>query len=144
MTVKDLIARKGRHVATIAPNVAISRAIRHLSQDDTSALVVVDDHRAVQGILSASDIVRYLHRHGSVNTLLSAVDVMTKDVITCSETDTLTDVQQLMAAHQIRHVPVVRNGVLFGIVTTLDLINDRTRRAEAEVVQIRSYLTGAA
>jgi len=144
MTVKDLIARKGTHAAIISPNAAISRAIGHLSQDDTSALVVVDDRRAVLGILSASDIVRYLNRHGSVNTLLSAVDVMTKDVITCSEADSLTHVQQLMTAHRIRHVPVIRNGVLHGIVTTLDLFNDRMRRAEADVVQMRNYLVGAA
>lgn len=94
--------------------------------------------------MSASDIVRYLNRHGSVNTLLSAVDVMTKDVITCCEADNLAHVQQLMTAHRIRHVPVVSNGVLHGIVTALDLINDRTRRAEADLVHMRNYLVGAA
>ena len=144
MTVKDLIARKGTHAAIISPNASISRAIHHLSQDDTSALIVVDDRRAILGILSASNIVTYLHRHCAMNTQLKAVDVMTHDVITCRETDSLAHVQQLMTQHHIRHVPVVRNGVLYGVITTLDLVNDRTRRAEAEVIHIRNYVAGAA
>lgn len=58
MTVKDLIARKGTHAAIISPNAAISRAIRHLSQDDTSALVVVDDRHAV--FVSCQQVISYV------------------------------------------------------------------------------------
>lgn len=144
MTIYRLIKQLDLHVRTIKPNAWINIAIATLARDDTSALVVtLDDHR-VLGILSSTDIVKYLNDYGVLLKHLRVSHLMTHDVVSCDAGETVERLEQLMLEHHVRHIPITDGGVLCATVTVLDLVKYRMNFAVTEAKQLRDYVSGAA
>lgn len=140
MRIKDVIQHKAsQDVVTIGPDATVRELIALLAEHNVGALVVSDDGERVSGIVSERDVVRRLHADEAV--LDSAVSaIMTPDVHTCSGEDGLTDLMQTMTEHRIRHVPVVADGRLTGIISIGDVVKSRIGELEFERDQLDSYV----
>ncbi len=143
MTVKAIIARKGREVVTIEPTATVSNAIKMLTERKIGALVVLGADERVIGILSERDIVRRLAECG-VSTLDEPVsNAMTRRVITCSEADTMASLMESMTFGKFRHLPVIEQGRLVGIVSIGDAVKYRLYEMENESKALRDYILTA-
>ena len=140
MKINDVIKAKPSHqVVTIGPDATVRELIALLAEHNVGALVVSDDGERVTGIVSERDVVRRLHADADV--LETAVSqIMTADVRTCAGDDGLTELMQLMTEHRIRHVPVVADGKLTGIISIGDVVKNRIGELEFERDQLDSYV----
>jgi CBS domain-containing protein len=140
MKINDVINAKPSHdVVTIGPDATVRELIALLAEHNVGALVVSDDGEQVTGIVSERDVVRRLHADAGV--LDTAVrEIMTAEVRTCAGDDGLTDLMQLMTEHRIRHVPVVADGRLTGIISIGDVVKNRIGELEFERDQLDSYV----
>lgn len=121
MTIARILKRKGNAVATIAESASVVEAIALLAENNFGALVVLDNHAHIVGILSERDIVRHLASGQAF--LDGPVSVaMTADPLTCTSDGAVGEVLQMMAGWHIRHLPVVEDEVLLGMVSMGDLI----------------------
>jgi len=136
MKVASILHRKGTGVITIGPEMNIKLASHKLTTEDISALVVVQNGR-IAGILSERDIARGLARHGEALTQMRARDLMTEHVITCEPEDSLKHIMTLMTHHRVRHLPVVNDGALAGIVSIGDVVKYRLEELELETNVLR-------
>lgn len=140
MRIQDVIQGKGSQtVVTIGPDATVRELVSLLAEHNVGALVVSDDGESVTGIVSERDVVRRLHADAAV--LDAAVrSIMTADVRTCAGEDSLTDLMQIMTEHRIRHVPVVADGRLTGIISIGDVVKNRIGELEFERDQLDSYV----
>lgn len=144
MNVDGILKAKGDAVVTIAPTATIGEAVTLLCQKRIGALVVSASGAEPQGILSERDIVHGLGRQGAA-LLGSRVDeLMTKTVVTCAPQDRVADLMALMTERRIRHIPVLRNGRLAGIVSIGDVVKNRLDEIELETTSLKAYVAGAA
>lgn len=144
MTIKRLLKDLDLRVRTIKPTDKIATAISQLARDDTSALVVTNDNKRVLGILSGTDVVKYLNDKGSVPDNLLVSELMTQNVIYCDASEKVQRIEQLMTEHNVRHIPITDDGVLRAIVNILDVVRYRMQSAEKEAGQLRDYVSGVA
>jgi CBS domain-containing protein len=142
MTVARIINEKGRDVVTTSPGASLAEVAATLSERGIGAVLVVDNG-AIRGIVSERDIVRALARHGSEALRKLAADCMTSRVVTCRPEDTINDVMQKMTTGRFRHIPVVENDRLIGIVSIGDVVKRRIEDVEKESEQIREYIASA-
>ena len=140
MKINDVIHAKSQQtVVTISPDATVRELISLLAEHNVGALVVSDDGERVSGIVSERDVVRRLHADEGV--LESRVrEIMTADVRTCAGDDGLTDLMQTMTEHRIRHVPVVSDGRLTGIISIGDVVKSRIGELEFERDQLDHYV----
>jgi CBS domain-containing protein len=143
MTVKAILAAKGGDVVTIEPSVSISAASRILAERRIGALVVIGADRHVIGILSERDIVQRLATHGAETLDLPLSEVMTRKITTCGLTDTISTVMERMTQGKFRHLPVVDQGRLMGIVSIGDVVKHRLAEMEREQSALRDYIRTA-
>ena len=140
MKIKDVIQHKGdQGVVTIGPEATVRELVALLAEHNVGALVVSEDGERVAGIVSERDVVRRLHEDAAV---LDGVvsSIMTADVRTCGTDDGLTDLMQTMTEHRIRHVPVVADGRLTGIISIGDVVKSRIGELEFERDQLDHYV----
>jgi CBS domain-containing protein len=142
MTVARIINEKGRDVVTVAPEKSLAEVAAVLSQKGIGAVVVVEGG-AIRGIISERDIVRALAKHGAEALRKLAVECMTARVVTCLPEETIHDVMQKMTSGRFRHLPVVEDGKLAGIVSIGDVVKRRIEEVEREAEQIREYIATA-
>jgi CBS domain-containing protein len=143
MTVKAILSRKGNEVITIEPSADLAAAIKVLAERRIGALVVRGRPHGVAGILSERDIVHALAAR-SVAALEERVDrVMTRKVFTCVEADTVAHIMERMTEGKFRHVPVVDDGKLIGIVSIGDVVKYRLGQVEEESSALREYILTA-
>ena len=142
MNVETILRDKGDWVATIRPNATIAAAIDMLNREGVGALVVSQDGGGVAGVLSERDIVRALGRHGEDLLSRAVEEIMTRDVITCEPGDTVGELMSEMTNRRIRHLPVVVEGKLRGIVSIGDVIKNRLDEVEFEASSLRSFIAG--
>ena len=140
MRIQDVIQGKAsQQVVTIGPDATVRELIALLAEHNVGALVVSEDGERVAGIVSERDVVRRLHADATVlDTPVSSI--MTVDVRTCAREDSLTDLMQTMTEHRIRHVPVVADGRLTGIISIGDVVKNRIGELEFERDQLDSYV----
>lgn len=142
MTVSRILALKGRDVATIQPHRTIGEAARLLSSQRIGAVLVTGADGRILGILSERDIVKAIS--GSAAALDDAVSkYMTERVITCSPEMLVYDVMETMTQGRFRHLPVVEEGRLAGIISIGDVVKHRLAEIEAESRAMRDYITMA-
>jgi predicted transcriptional regulator len=142
MNVENILVQKGTDVATIAPQASIKRAADWLRAKDIGALVVARDD-TVLGIISERDIVRALAQYGELAASMHVKDIMTHGVITVAPGDDLNRVMRLMTRHRVRHLPVLRNGKLAGIISIGDVVKRRLDDLELETNVLRDvYIAG--
>ena len=141
MTVAKIINEKGRSVVTTGPGVSLADVAALLSEKRIGAVVVVDGANLL-GILSERDIVRGLARHGADALQKLASDCMTSRVVTCRPEDTINEVMQKMTTGRFRHLPVMENGRLAGIVSIGDVVKSRLGDLEVQAEALEQYVTG--
>ena len=143
MTVKAILSAKGGEVITIEPTAKLSDAAKMLSERRIGALVVIGADRRVVGIVSERDIVQDLAAHGAASLDLPLTDVMTRKVMTCTISDTISLVMERMTQGKFRHLPVVDQGRLIGIVSIGDVVKHRLNEMEREQSALRDYIQTA-
>jgi CBS domain-containing protein len=136
MDVQSILQRKGTEVATIAPEASIKRAADWLRAKNVGALVVTSND-AVLGIISERDIVRAFSQYAESVATMQVRDIMTHGLITASLGDDLTHVMRVMTRQRIRHMPVVRDGKLSGIISIGDVVKHRLDDLELEASVLR-------
>ena len=140
MQTHQILDRKGRDVATITPGSPVRAAVEQLGTANVGALVVSEDGTTVAGILSERDVVRRLASDGPALLDQPVSSIMQADVLTCSGTDLVDDLMHRMTEHRIRHLPVVDDGQLVGIISIGDVVKTHVDALETERDQIVDYI----
>lgn len=140
MRIGDVLgAKPSQEVVTIAPEAGVRDLIAALAEHNIGALIVSTDGSTVEGIVSERDVVRHLHHDGTViNNTVGAI--MTTDVETCEKDVLLDDLMKIMTDRRIRHVPVVDDGVLVGMVSIGDVVKHRIDQLQFERDQLDNYV----
>ena len=140
MRIADVLKNKGAGVLTVAPDTVVSELLAGLVTRNVGAMVVVGPSGLV-GIVSERDVMRKLHEHGAAVLLRSVADIMTVQVVHCTSDDTVDSLSGLMTTHRVRHVPVVDNGQLVGIVSIGDVVKTRMEELQTQQEQLEAYIT---
>lgn len=143
MSVENILTEKGRHTFTISGDRTLREAIQMLNQHRIGALVIVDPTGAVQGIVSERDVVRAIAESGAGCLDDPVSRRMTTKVVTCSSKVAIKDLMELMTTGKFRHVPVVEDGRLGGMVSIGDIVKHRLAEMEAEHKALRDYIATA-
>jgi CBS domain-containing protein len=140
MRIREVLESKAsQDVVTITPDAGVRDLISMLADHNVGALIVSTDGSAVDGIVSERDVVRHLHHDGTViNNTVGAI--MTTDVETCGTDTLLDDLMKMMTERRIRHVPVVDDGRLVGIVSIGDVVKHRIDQLQFERDQLDHYV----
>jgi CBS domain-containing protein len=142
MHISDVLSSKGTEVATIEPDATVRELVRRLGEHNIGALVVTGSEGSVAGIVSERDVVRLLDREAdALDQPVSSI--MSTDVATCDPSATVDELRQLMTERRIRHVPVLADGRLAGIVSIGDVVKTRIGELEFEREQLSSYIASA-
>ena len=140
MFVKNILLGRRGNVVTIEPTADLAAAVKRLAERRIGALVILGaDHRIV-GILSERDIVRAFAERGPAALHEPVGQVMTRDVKTCSEDDTIESLMGRMTTGRFRHMPVVEQGKLVGVVSVGDVVKNRVEEMEREAAALRDYI----
>ncbi|HEU0159907.1 MAG TPA: CBS domain-containing protein [Hyphomicrobiaceae bacterium] len=140
MNVAAILRQKGRAVTTAAPGATLLEIAAKLAAKRIGAIVVVGPQGEVAGIISERDIIRALAAHGPECLTSSVAESMTKDVVTCQETDTLDELMAMMTARRFRHLPVQTDGALVGIISIGDVVKHHVAEVEMEATAMRDYI----
>lgn len=142
MRVTDVLAHKGSTVMTVPPGATIATAVDLLTRYSVGALVVTGDGHGIRGIISERDVVRALHARGAALLDMTVAEIMTVAVTTCVPQDEISSLARTMTDLRFRHLPVVVDGVLAGIVTIGDVVKSRIDELETEHDQLVGYISG--
>lgn len=140
MNVATILNLKGRNVATAKAESSLMDIVRFLADHKVGAIVIVDDDGALCGIISERDIVKALSAKGDSALSQQACDFMTRNVVTCGEDDGVAELMERMTAGRFRHLPVVADGNLVGIISIGDVVKQRITEAEQEAEAMRAYI----
>src|SRR5690349_9364970 len=140
MRIADVLRNKGASVATITPETSVAGLLTELSVHNIGAMVVVSPD-GLLGIVSERDVVRKLHDMGADLLRRPVSEIMTTLVATCSPDDSVDSLSVLMTNNRVRHVPVVVDGRLAGIVSIGDVVKTRMEQLEHEQEQLQAYIT---
>ena len=143
MTVHNILSHKGSTVYTIEPTASIAYAAKSLADHGIGALVVTGAEGRTVGIISERDIVRALSARGGAALETPVAEIMTRKVMTCSRQDKLVDLMQRMTEGKFRHLPVIEEGRLVGIVSIGDVVKSRLEQMEQESNALRDYIRSA-
>ncbi len=143
MQISQLLRHKGREVATIDGSESVRTALGLLADKGIGAIVVSSDGRHIDGIMSERDVARGLHTHGAGLLAEPVSSVMTAQVHTCEPHMSVHDLARTMTDHRVRHVPVVEDGALVGIVSIGDIVKARLDELEEERKQLMDYIQTA-
>jgi len=143
MTVGIILAAKGRDVVTIEPNANLAEAVRLLAEKRIGAALVLGADRRIVGIISERDIVRAMAEFGASAFNEPVSRTMTRKVETCNESETVASIMERMTAGKFRHMPVVDQGRLSGVVSIGDIVKHRLHEMERESVAMRDYIMTA-
>jgi CBS domain-containing protein len=140
MRIADILRSKGSAVATVTRTTTVAALLADLAVHDIGSMVVIDADGVV-GIVSERDVVRRLHQYGPDLLRRPVADVMNALVVTCGPDDRVDDLAILMTNNRVRHVPVLDNGRLTGIVSIGDVVKSRMEEMMAEHQQLQAYIT---
>ena len=143
MKVADIIRTKGSVVKTVAPDKTALELSERLRAEQIGAMVVSDDGRSIDGIISERDLAYALAAHGSELSRIPVSKLMTRVVVVCSPEDSITDVMKLMTQRRIRHLPVKEGDQLVGIISIGDVLKHRLGEVELEANVLRDYAIAA-
>ncbi|MEU4673335.1 CBS domain-containing protein [Amycolatopsis sp. NPDC023774] len=140
MRIADLLRTKGAAVATVAPGTTVTELLAGLARHNVGAMVVVTPEGAIAGIVSERDVVRRLNDHGPVVLDGPVADIMTKMVASAGPDDSVDELSVLMTERRIRHVPVLEEGRLAGIISIGDVVKSRIEQLEKSQEQLEAYI----
>jgi CBS domain-containing protein len=141
--VSAVLEQKGHKVVTVAPRDTVRFLVEVLSHNRIGAAPVVDEAGRLAGIISERDVIRGIAQHGETVTALAVERLMTTEVKTCSPEDAIVELMEVMTLQRIRHLPVMRDGKLEGIVSIGDVVKQRLQEAQSELDELRNYIRSA-
>ena len=142
MTVRAILDTKGHQIQSVEPEAKLAAAIKVLSERKIGAVLVMSQGR-IEGILSERDIVRVLGERGAKVLDEPVSAVMTRKVISCRQTDTVSAIMEMMTLGKFRHLPVVEDGRVVGLISIGDIVKWRVREYEMEQEALRDYIKTA-
>ena len=142
MSVAHILQRKGRDIFTAKPADTVKTVAEMLSGKRIGAVVISADGAKIDGIVSERDIVHALAKQGASALTSPVSSIMTKNVQTCSEEDSETELMALMTQNRIRHLPVVAKGKLVGMVSIGDVVKLRVEQIERDAADMKAYIAG--
>jgi CBS domain-containing protein len=140
MRISKLLEAKGSDVATIGPEATVSEAVAELARHGVGALVVSEDGRRIEGIVSERDVVRGLDRSGPELLAEKVSSIMSSTVHTCGSDEDTDVLMSMMTERRIRHVPVIENDELIGIVSIGDIVKTKIGELEHERKELVDYI----
>ena len=140
MNVAGILKVKGRAVTTARPDSTLCEVAQKLSAKRIGAVVVVGDQGSVAGIISERDVIRAIGDRGPDALQLPVAEFMTRDVVACVETSLVDELMQMMTRGRFRHLPVIEDGALVGIISIGDVVRHHVAEVEMEVSAMRNYL----
>lgn len=143
MTVSTILAEKGRDVVTIQPGASLADTANLLAERRIGAALILGADRRLIGIISERDIVQALAASGVAALDLPVSQAMTRKVETCSESETISSIMERMTKGKFRHLPVIDQGRLVGIVSIGDVVKQRLQEMERESAAMRDYILTA-
>jgi len=141
MTVSSILATKGREVVSIEPNASLAEAARLLATKHIGAALILGPDRRIVGIISERDIVAAVAQRGAAVLDEPVNRVMTRKVETCNESEIVSHIMERMTAGKFRHLPVVDQGQVVGMISIGDVVKYRLQEMERESKAIRDYST---
>jgi CBS domain-containing protein len=141
MIVSQILREKGDLVFTVTPNETVAEAAAMLHERKVGAMVVLGERDQVMGIISERDIVRVIARHGAEALSSPVSGCMTSQVIFASPEETMDDLLGRMTDRRVRHLPVIRDGRLCGIVSIGDLVKRKIAETQAEAEELKAYIS---
>ena len=144
MAVSHILSIKGRNVYTVRPSDTVEAVTKILGEKRIGAIVVTDVQGHIAGIVSERDVVRHIASEGPDVLKKPASAIMTSNVLTCQDGDSEQELMALMTAKRIRHLPVVTDGKLNGMISIGDVVKFRIEEIEREAENMKAYIAGAA
>jgi CBS domain-containing protein len=141
MTVASILADKGNKVITHGSDSSVLTVLDTLAVHKIGAIMITKGNMEIEGIVSERDIVRAIARDGVEIVNNSVSTIMTGNVITCSESDTINSVMEKMSAGRFRHLPVAKDGKLVGLISIGDVVKRKIEQIEQEAEAMREYIT---
>lgn len=141
MTVAAILHGKGHETITARSDTVLSDVCETLAKYKIGAVVVCSPDRAIEGIVSERDIVRAIGTQGPSSLQLPVSSVMTREVVTCSETNSVNEVMARMTQGRFRHMPVVMDDKLVGVISIGDVVKHKIAQVELEAEQMRNYIS---
>jgi CBS domain-containing protein len=141
MYVESVLKAKGTKVVTAKPDMPVTHVAKLLADAGVGAVVISADNVSVEGILSERDIVAAIAAKGEAALGMPASALMTREVVTCSPDDHIADLMAIMTEKRIRHLPVLVEGGLAGIISIGDVVKCRVQEVESEAEALRAYVT---
>ena len=142
MTVRSILDNKGHQIQSIEPNAKLSAAVKILGERKIGAVLVMNQGK-LEGILSERDIVRVLGERGARVLEEPVSAVMTRKVVSCREADTVAGIMEMMTIGKFRHLPVVEEGKVVGLISIGDIVKRRVQEYETEQEALRDYIKTA-
>lgn len=142
MTVRAILDSKGHEITSVPPDAKLSEAIKTLGQRKIGAVLVMNQGR-MEGILSERDIVRVLGERGAAALDEPVSDAMTRKVVSCRQSDTVSAIMEMMTLGKFRHLPVVEDGKVVGLISIGDIVKRRVQEYEREQEALRDYIKTA-
>jgi len=142
MTVRSILDSKGHQVLSVEPDAKLAAAVKILGERKIGAVLVMNEGR-IEGILSERDIVRALSERGAGVLDESVNEVMTRKVVSCRESDTVAGIMEMMTLGKFRHLPVVEEGKVVGLISIGDIVKRRVQEYETEQEALRDYIKTA-
>ena len=144
MLIAQILAGKGRQVVSTLPDATVAEVAALLKARRIGAVVVTDDHGDLCGIISERDLARGLADHGADLLHMCVRDLMTTEVSTCAPDDGIDRLMQQMTEGRFRHLPVMQDGKMIGIISIGDVVKHRLQELEAETHLLHDYISGGA
>jgi CBS domain-containing protein len=141
MLVCQILKDKGDLVFTASPQETVGAAAALLLSRRVGAMVIIDSEEAVVGIVSERDIVRVVAEKGGAGLNLPLSSCMSRDVLFAGPNETVDSLLERMTDRRVRHLPVVRDGRLIGIISIGDLVKSKIAESEAETQNLKAYIT---
>lgn len=143
MNVKTILAAKGGDIISIEPTATLAAASKLLSKHRIGAVVIRGAGGRLAGILSERDIVRAMAEHGAAALDIPVGQVMTRNVMTCGENDSIAELMERMTAGKFRHLPVLSAEQLVGVISIGDVVKMRVQEIETDAAAMRDYIQTA-
>ena len=143
MFVSDILTQKGARVFTIAPEASLAGAVDMLVTRRIGSVLVMDTNGNIAGIISERDVVRAISSQGAAAMSLRVAEAMTAEVVVCDPDDLIDQVMEVMTSGRFRHLPVVRHGELYGLVSIGGVVKARLEDARHEAEALKAYIVAS-
>ena len=141
MYVSNILKDKGGDIISLKAAEPVTAALKMMAENQIGAILVTDAEGVIAGILSERDIVRSAKELGETVFKKNVGDLMTTEVVTCSPKDPVAAIMGMMTSQRFRHVPVVEDGKLVGVISIGDVVKSRIEEAESEAEALRKYIS---